>query len=152
LFDIDVVLQYYQFTLFAMSLNEMEEGMRSKLCPTDCRWGKLLWYYHLTVLHHWSTSSDCILTLWSQTTSRYSKAWGGWHRWCCCRKNSSWRKAEGCTKGTQGKEGPWLDTKVCFYIHVMCSLHEVHEVSTYRGRHVHMFHLHNDWTKSDENW
>ncbi|XP_067010631.1 oxysterol-binding protein-related protein 2 isoform X2 [Anabrus simplex] len=28
---------YYQFTLFAMSLNEMEEGMREKLCPTDCR-------------------------------------------------------------------------------------------------------------------
>ncbi|XP_021913454.1 oxysterol-binding protein-related protein 1-like [Zootermopsis nevadensis] len=29
--------EYYQFTLFAMSLNEMEEGMKSKLCPTDCR-------------------------------------------------------------------------------------------------------------------
>ncbi|PSN35281.1 Oxysterol-binding protein-related protein 2 [Blattella germanica] len=29
--------EYYQFTLFAMSLNEMEEGMKSRLCPTDCR-------------------------------------------------------------------------------------------------------------------
>ncbi|XP_071441573.1 oxysterol-binding protein-related protein 1-like isoform X2 [Hetaerina americana] len=29
--------EYYQFTLFAMSLNEMEEGMPEKLCPTDCR-------------------------------------------------------------------------------------------------------------------
>ncbi|BES91879.1 Oxysterol-Hypothetical protein protein [Nesidiocoris tenuis] len=28
---------YYQFTLFAMSLNEMEPGMEKKLCPTDCR-------------------------------------------------------------------------------------------------------------------
>nr|CAD7265263.1 unnamed protein product [Timema shepardi] len=29
--------EYYQFTQFAMSLNEMEEGMKTKLCPTDCR-------------------------------------------------------------------------------------------------------------------
>ncbi|KAJ9584691.1 hypothetical protein L9F63_020973, partial [Diploptera punctata] len=29
--------EYYQFTLFAMSLNEMEEGMKNRLCPTDCR-------------------------------------------------------------------------------------------------------------------
>ncbi|GBP38692.1 Oxysterol-binding protein-related protein 1 [Eumeta japonica] len=29
--------QYYQFTEFAMSLNEMERSMESKLCPTDSR-------------------------------------------------------------------------------------------------------------------
>ncbi|KAJ4437567.1 hypothetical protein ANN_17712 [Periplaneta americana] len=29
--------EYYQFTLFAMSLNEMEDGMKNRLCPTDCR-------------------------------------------------------------------------------------------------------------------
>uniref|UniRef100_A0A146KXB4 Oxysterol-binding protein n=3 Tax=Lygus hesperus TaxID=30085 RepID=A0A146KXB4_LYGHE len=29
--------EYYQFTLFAMSLNEMEPGMEKKICPTDCR-------------------------------------------------------------------------------------------------------------------
>ncbi|CAB0013385.1 unnamed protein product, partial [Nesidiocoris tenuis] len=31
------ISEYYQFTLFAMSLNEMEPGMEKKLCPTDCR-------------------------------------------------------------------------------------------------------------------
>ena len=35
--DMHFLLQYYQFTLFAMSLNEMEEGMKNRLCPTDCR-------------------------------------------------------------------------------------------------------------------
>ncbi|KAL1123280.1 hypothetical protein AAG570_002366 [Ranatra chinensis] len=29
--------EYYQFTLFAMSLNEIEPGMEKKLCSTDCR-------------------------------------------------------------------------------------------------------------------
>uniref|UniRef100_A0A131Z0W0 Oxysterol-binding protein n=1 Tax=Rhipicephalus appendiculatus TaxID=34631 RepID=A0A131Z0W0_RHIAP len=29
--------QYYNFTLFAMALNEMEEGMEKELPPTDCR-------------------------------------------------------------------------------------------------------------------
>ncbi|XP_077519316.1 oxysterol-binding protein-related protein 1-like [Amblyomma americanum] len=29
--------QYYNFTLFAMALNEMEEGMNKTLPPTDCR-------------------------------------------------------------------------------------------------------------------
>ncbi|XP_044741981.1 oxysterol-binding protein-related protein 1-like [Chrysoperla carnea] len=29
--------EYYQFTNFAMSLNEMEEGMNKSLCPTDSR-------------------------------------------------------------------------------------------------------------------
>ncbi|XP_014252702.1 oxysterol-binding protein-related protein 1 isoform X2 [Cimex lectularius] len=29
--------EFYQFTLFAMSLNELEPGMEKKLCPTDCR-------------------------------------------------------------------------------------------------------------------
>lgn len=31
--------QYYQFTYFAMSLNEMEDGMKvpTTLCPTDSR-------------------------------------------------------------------------------------------------------------------
>ncbi|XP_059473357.1 oxysterol-binding protein-related protein 2 isoform X3 [Neocloeon triangulifer] len=28
---------YFQFTLYAMSLNEMEPAMRERLCPTDCR-------------------------------------------------------------------------------------------------------------------
>uniref|UniRef100_A0A1B6C4U7 Oxysterol-binding protein n=1 Tax=Clastoptera arizonana TaxID=38151 RepID=A0A1B6C4U7_9HEMI len=28
---------FYQFTSFAMSLNEIEPGMEKKLCPTDCR-------------------------------------------------------------------------------------------------------------------
>jgi hypothetical protein len=124
-FDIDVFLQYYQFTLFAMSLNEMEEGMRSKLCPTDCRWGILLWNSQLNSLHNSNTAFDYVLTLLLQTSSRYSKAGRGWHRWSCCRENSSWRKAEGCTKGTQGKEGPWLDTKVysCIYAYVGGHVH-----------------------------
>ncbi|XP_066591577.1 oxysterol-binding protein-related protein 2 isoform X2 [Prorops nasuta] len=29
--------EYYQFTTFAMSLNELEQGMGSRLCPTDSR-------------------------------------------------------------------------------------------------------------------
>ena len=29
--------QFYQFTTFAMSLNEMEPGMENNLCPTDSR-------------------------------------------------------------------------------------------------------------------
>ncbi|RZF34644.1 hypothetical protein LSTR_LSTR012726 [Laodelphax striatellus] len=28
---------FYHFTLFAMSLNELEDGMEKRLCPTDCR-------------------------------------------------------------------------------------------------------------------
>ncbi|KAF4527966.1 hypothetical protein B566_EDAN014958 [Ephemera danica] len=28
---------YFQFTIFAMALNQMEEGMPARLCPTDCR-------------------------------------------------------------------------------------------------------------------
>jgi hypothetical protein len=107
---------------------------------------------------HFSSSlrprtADCILTLLSQTSSRYSKAGGGWHRWRCCRENSSWRKAEGCTKSTQGKERPWLDTKVYFYIHVICSLHKMHEENTC-GRlcpSLRMFRLH-CWTNVDDNW
>uniref|UniRef100_T1JB46 Oxysterol-binding protein n=1 Tax=Strigamia maritima TaxID=126957 RepID=T1JB46_STRMM len=30
--------QYYQFTQFAMTLNEMEHKMVERLCPTDCRY------------------------------------------------------------------------------------------------------------------
>jgi len=55
-----------------MSLNEMEEGMKSKLCPTDCRWGKLPCNSHYTFIHHWITCADCILMLLSQASSRYS--------------------------------------------------------------------------------
>lgn len=91
---------------------------------------KLLWSAHLTFLHHWGRPADCILTLLPQTSSRYSKAGGGWHRWRCCRENSSWRKAEGCTKSAQRKERPWLGTKVYFYIHVTCSLLKIHEENT----------------------
>uniref|UniRef100_A0A1B6J4L6 Oxysterol-binding protein n=2 Tax=Homalodisca liturata TaxID=320908 RepID=A0A1B6J4L6_9HEMI len=29
--------EFYQFTFFAMSLNEIEPGMERRLCPTDCR-------------------------------------------------------------------------------------------------------------------
>ncbi|CAH1400192.1 unnamed protein product [Nezara viridula] len=29
--------EFYHFSLFAMSLNELEPGMEKKLCPTDCR-------------------------------------------------------------------------------------------------------------------
>lgn len=32
--------QFYNFTTFAMSLNELEPGMEKKLCPTDCRFRK----------------------------------------------------------------------------------------------------------------
>lgn len=35
-FDL-VALQYYGFSIFAMSLNEMDEDMKHILAPTDCR-------------------------------------------------------------------------------------------------------------------
>lgn len=31
------MFQYYQFTEFAMSLNELEREMKGQLCPTDSR-------------------------------------------------------------------------------------------------------------------
>lgn len=32
-----IPLQYYQFTEFAMSLNELDPGMDNTICPTDSR-------------------------------------------------------------------------------------------------------------------
>jgi hypothetical protein len=116
-----IFLQYYQFTSFAMSLNEMEEGMRNRLCPTDCRlehcFGMLTTLFftepELLIVFNW------IVTLLTQTSSRYPKAGGRWHRWCCCREDPSWRKAKGRTKSTQGEERPQLGTKVYLSIFIL---------------------------------
>lgn len=43
--------QFYQFTLFAMSLNEMEPGMEKKLCPTDCRYNNNVYSFILSFVN-----------------------------------------------------------------------------------------------------
>jgi hypothetical protein len=62
-----------------MSLNEMEEGIRNRLCPTDCR---LENFFAMFTAHFFITKAELlilfnsILTLLTQTSSRYSKAGG----------------------------------------------------------------------------